>query len=216
MSLFTFLNQLWHSGRVEVSAQQDALGLDEAKIRRYLRGLNQLQSPDLPFAPPLLNEDAALWSAVKLYRAAQFLVYLEAKDDLIQTELAQPCPVSVDPATLAYSVDLNFRFLGDLLFLAQKNKGRTALVTALQTLAAQWPLSSVGVPGIATPDTIPFLSNPCLKQLYIDRIIAQRDLSRLTNNEVRDAVKAALGVYPELHPDLAKALEDTETDPPKE
>ncbi|MDF1661688.1 MAG: hypothetical protein P1V97_07940 [Planctomycetota bacterium] len=215
MSLFTFLNQLWHSGRVEVSADQDAIGSDESKIRRYLRGLSQQQGPDLPFSPPPLDEDAALWASIKLYRAAQFLVYLEAKDVLIQKELSKPYKGSTDPASLAYSVDLSFRFLGDLLFLAQKNKGREALVTALQKLATQWPLSSVGIPGLQIPPSLPFLKNPCLKQLYVDRIIAQSDLSRLTNNEVRDSVKAALGMYPEFSPELAKALEN-DTDPAKE
>lgn len=199
-----------------VSADQDALGSEEAKIRSYLRGLSQHQGPDLPFTAPLLNDDAALWAALKLYRAAQFLVYLEAKDELIRFELGQACHVSADPASLAYSVDLSFRFLGDLLFLAQKNKGREALVTALQKLAAAWPLSAVGIPGLESPRQIPFLGNACLKQLYVDRIIAQGDLPRLTNKEVRDSVKAALGVYPELSPELAIALEKYDNDPAKE
>lgn len=206
MSLFNFLYQLWNGGRVEVSAHEDALGSEESKVRRALRDLCLEQEPDLPFKCPPLNEDAALWAALKLYRGAQFLVFLDADEALIRSELGEACPNNDNPASLAYSVDLCFHFLGDLLFLAQKNKERPFLVDALRSLAARWPLSSVGIPDTAPSSPPDFLENPCLKQVYVDRIIARSDVSRLSLPQVRDAVKAALGMYPELCPGLALAL----------
>lgn len=216
MSLFNFLYQLWNSGRVEVSAHKDALGSEERKVRTFLRGLSQEREPDLPFKAPPLNDDAALWAALKLYRGAQFMVFLDADEALIRSELGEACPSHDSPTSLAYSVDLSFQFLGDLLFLAQKNKDRPFLVDALRTLAARWPLSSVGIPDTAPSSALEFLENPCLKQLYVDRIIARSDASRLTSPKVRDAVKAALGMYPELCPGLALALNLDPKHPSKE
>jgi hypothetical protein len=77
-------------------------------------------------------------------------------------------------------------------------------------LAMGWPLSSVGVPGLASVelDVPMFWDDLCLRQLYVDRVIARGDTSRLNRPEVRLAVMAALGAEGERVPAIARALRE--------
>jgi hypothetical protein len=48
--------------------------------------------------------------------------------------------------------------------------------------------------------------------MYVDRIIARGDRSRLRNAEVRQAVAAAIGLHEELAPEISSALRTQEND----
>ena len=48
-----------------------------------------------------------------------------------------------------------------------------------------------------------------LKQLYVDRIISRRDLARLEQDWVREAVREAIGLYDELWPAVMRSTETT-------
>ena len=50
------------------------------------------------------------------------------------------------------------------------------------------------------------LEHPSLRTLYIDRIMARKDFSRLSDPRVRELVTAAIGLHEELAPDLLAAV----------
>jgi hypothetical protein len=50
--------------------------------------------------------------------------------------------------------------------------------------------------------------HPCLRRLYVDRIIAGRDVARLSDQRVRAAAIEAVGLHDELCPEIAAALGD--------
>ena len=52
----------------------------------------------------------------------------------------------------------------------------------------------------------PWARDPCLLGLYVDRVIARGDASRLSNPQVREAVQQAVGLFPELAPKMAAAV----------
>ena len=120
--------------------------------------------------------------------------------------LSQPCPGPIDPATI-YSVDLTLRWLPDLLTLARAAATRDVLVDELLRLAREWPLSSVGIKDLPGSEPGAIVEHPSLLQLYVDRIIARRDKSRLGHPAVDRGVRTALGMFPELCPELAEVLE---------
>lgn len=162
----------------------------------------------LPATPPQTDLGVALWAARQLYGAAFGFAHRETPAEEIARWLGQPSPQpsAGDPDLGA---DLVFVFAPDLLRLAAATATADPLVTALTDLLRAWPLSSVGVPN-ASPDpaaTPRFWSERSLRLLYIDRIIAQRDLVRLANPEVREAVAAVLGAHPELAPEVAAAID---------
>jgi hypothetical protein len=110
---------------------------------------------------------------------------------------------------VCYSTDLALRVLPQLLALARGVALDDPLVIGLNTLAHDWPLSSVGVPEVTNVDESPFIDHPTLRRLYADRIIERRDVSRLTDPRVVAAVREALGAHAaDLAPTLFPAISE--------
>lgn len=169
----------------------------------------------LPGEPPQPSPEAVDWSAACLYRAAQFLVYRHLPKELMEQELSAACPASMSPE-VCYSVDLTFRFLPDLGRLVRAAAQADPLVDRLQAWAGDWPLSSVGFAGVTPVSLDGFIEHPALRTLYVDRILATRDVGRLSDVRVSQAVQAALGGFPELAAEVSSALAKREATAPLE
>ena len=213
VSVTDFVSSLLETGRVRVpppgqSAATPLKGLEPAvaELERSIR-------PDLAFDPPALSPAAAGWALSTVYRGCQALVYREMEAAAVHEALSRPCPDNPS-AAVCYSVDLSFRYLPDLLSLARGIAPADPLVAGLIALARAWPLSSVGVPGVAGPyDLRPFIAHPSLRQLYVDRIIERADSSRLVDPTVVELVREALGGFADLAPKLHAALQHQGTPP---
>jgi hypothetical protein len=160
----------------------------------------------LPGTPPALCLPAARYGATMLYQVCRFLVHrdlgAEAMECAFRDPLRErPCP------SVHYSVDLSLRFLPDVERLTREKAPDDPMLAEVTKLANQWPLSSVGIPGLADVVVDTFVTDPCLRRLYVDRIIDSADVSRLRDNRIRDDVAAALGAHPELAPPIAQALD---------
>jgi hypothetical protein len=108
-------------------------------------------------------------------------------------------------------VDLAFQFLPELISLARGIAEQDPLVEGLRTLAAAWPLSSVGVRDLPDYlDVTPFIDEPCLRRLYADRIVERKDLLRLNHPAAREAVREALGEHRYLAKEVAAVAFETE------
>jgi MoxR-vWA-beta-propeller ternary system domain bpX4 len=206
MNVIDFVNPLLETGRVRVPPPGETASPPLQDLHAAVAELDQWGRAELAFDPPSLSQTAAGWALTIVYRACQALVYREMEATAVHEILARPCPEKPSPA-VCYSADLSFRHLSDLLSLAKGIAPDDPLVAGLTTLARQWPLSSVGIPGIEGPlDLRPFIGDPSLRQLYVDRIIDRADTSRLSDASVREGVREALGDFPDLAPGLAPAL----------
>lgn len=213
MSAIPFVHSLLEAGRVHVPMRVEPPEDLEAAVAE----LDRAARPHMPFEAPALSPAAAGWALTVLYRGCQSLVYREIDAGAVRDALSRPCPREPSPE-VCYSVDLSFRYLPDLLALARGIARDDPLVLGLMELARRWPLSSVGVAGVAdasdgdgeiagVSDLSAFVHHPSLRQLYVDRVIEKEDVARLGHPIVRDAVREALGALPELSPKLAAALE---------
>lgn len=198
MAVRSFLESLLDSGRVRVGDTDESLDAGE-EIKDILESLDERARLEMPGTAPPLTLEAAAWAARLFYRACQFLVCRAVEPTLIQRTLSEPCPVPCSPGVI-YSVDLVFRYLPDLLILARAVSTDDPLVTALVALAGQWPLSSVGIKGVAPGDIEPIAGHPSLWQLYVDRVLERGDMGRLSDARVRTAAAVALGLHRELCP----------------
>ena len=197
MTLGAFLSRLSADG-VAVVAPEENLTPDEAWIA-VVREWDAVQRNELAFTAPELSLAAAEWAAVRFYRGCQALICREVSPQDLRRFFAEPCPEPASAATV-YSVDLIFRFLPDLVKLAQQVERGDPLVVELLQLARMWPLSSVGLAEVGEVEAAPILAHPSLRQLYTDRILAANDLARLRDPAVRRAVQSSLGLFPELAP----------------
>jgi hypothetical protein len=200
-----FFDMLFSEGRVRLASDQPPRPPDvEAAADDVLRFERQYRL-NLAGTPPAPSRGAVCWGAACLYRAAQFLVYRDLGPALLKRDLSSPCPEQAKPE-VCYGVDLCFRFLPDLIRLARAAAQSDPLVEQLMAWSGQWPLSSVGVSGVTCGAIDGFIADESLRLLYVDRIIATKDTSRLADERVREAVRAALGAFPELSSEIAAAL----------
>lgn len=212
MTLPAVLNALLNEGRIRVDPVFDRHGNlrieDAAELNAAAAVLESFETEyrqELAFAPPPLSRPALVWSAQIVYRACSLLTFREFNAEQVQTALAVPCP-RTPTFDVVYSVDLTLRFLPDLLRLARAASQDDPLVKILMDLAEQWPLSSVGIPAVTVRGPLTFLDHPCLRQLYLDRILVEQDESRLSDPGTRDAVQTATGLHSHLAPKLAAKL----------
>ncbi|MDB6112406.1 MAG: hypothetical protein JWR69_4156 [Pedosphaera sp.] len=204
MSLSHFLAALIESGRVTISLAftEEA----DAEAGAVLQEMDRITRLNLAGKAPEFRPEAALWAARLLHHGCQFLAGRDVELAVISQVLQAPCPAPHSPAT-DYSADLTLQYLPDLIHTVRQVATGDPLLQELLGVAREWPLSSVGVAGLEKLDVRNFISDPALRQLYVDRILAREDASRLDGLPVDQAVREALGAFPELCRALATPLQ---------
>jgi hypothetical protein len=206
MSLPVFLNMLFDHGRIRVPICSPIPADELAEARRVLVEFESGYRLTLPGEPPEFLVETACWAAVVLYRACQCLVYREL--DVPQTLPSLKVQVS-GPRQPAhhYSSDVVLRFLPDAWRLSRDVARGDPLVQYLHELAGSWPLSSVGIADVNVLHLDEFAHDRSLLAVYTDRIVERQDRSRLAEPRVRAAIRTSIGMFPDLAPEMASALE---------
>ena len=209
MAYSEFLITLLEDGRVTVPEfsplADDDIAAGDAVIADYER----LYRLEMPGPAPRLIGTAGRWAGTHFFRACQFLVYRDISEEVLTKELSVPYREPATPG-VHYSVDLIFRFLPDLVRRAAAAAEHDPLVACLDRWASRWPLSAVGLAGADVAKIREFEENDCLMRLYADRVIATNDKTSLSHAGVREHVRAALGMFPELAEGLRGALAEYE------
>ena len=182
---------------------------DSAEFAAVLEQLDQTARMELAGTPPQLDPAAGIWALRQLYRSCQFLVHREVDPQEVAIALAEPCPSTGPSDSVCYSVDLAFSYLIDVISLARGIAPGDPLVHGLLGLARAWPLSSVGISDVGPIDISDFVNNSSLLQLYVDRIIQHKDISRLYDPRVAEGVGRSLGIYNSLASEVAAALKES-------
>jgi len=209
MSFSTFLTALFEHGRVTVAHPQEHVASDDIEqAGRLLEERAGAVTLEFPGLPPSLDVPAANWAGMMLYRGCQLAIYRELDAGAIDELLALPCPDAA-PASRHFSADLAFVFLPDLIRQAVRAAADDPLVTRLSALAAQWPLSSVGIAKVDPQHVDEIAAHPGLLQFYVDRILAKKDWPRLAHPAVKAAAQASLGAFVAQWPEAAKLLQTT-------
>jgi hypothetical protein len=194
VQLVQFIQDIIQQGKVIVGGQVIPFtNEDIQQAREFLHEQHDRQALDLTGVVPAFHPEAAVWAAHFLYRAVQLVMLRDLGEEAVNG-LLTPFHGPVSPETIL-SVDINFHYLPNLLGLAKGLAPEDVLVKRLQEAAAQWPFSSVGMKVEGAMDIEVIMSNTCLRNAYIDRIIAARDGKRCDNILVNEHIKEALGDY---------------------
>ncbi len=215
--ILRFLSSLKESGRAELAMPGSeilttirACGRDPgelAALDRMLRDWHELALQDLPGPPLDYHGDAAIWGALRLFRAACFLSFREIEPEEIAFGLpGLPMPDLLNPAA-HFSVDLCMRHWPALFRMARALAGEDPLIEAMMKTIAQLPLAAVGIP-IPMPEESPVFDHPGLCQILAERACLQRDHRLLSHPRVRALTISKLGIYRnELLPNLLPSPE---------
>jgi hypothetical protein len=198
-----FLKSLAEEGRAVVSGRPLENHYENALAA--LVQVDEFARAELGLDTPPLSSEAALWAARLFYHLCQFTVCRDIGEEQIKAQCGIPCPVERGPAA-DWSADLTLRHLPKVFQFVRHLSSADPLVQELKLIAAVWPLSSVGIPGLENLRPDSFIGHPTLRRLYADRIIATGDVSRLGNVSVDDLLRADLGVHRDLAPTLAEKL----------
>jgi hypothetical protein len=204
VTLSEFLRCLFKDGRVRVVRPAEISAKERSAAGAVLAAFEREQRRELPGVAPPLCLPAAQWAAGMLYRACQFVAFRDADEEVIARALTAGCPDG-DPSPVHYSVDLTFQYLPDLSRLARSTAEQDPLLAYIARWAVDWPLSSVGMAGVAPVKIDVWAADRCLLALYVDRVIARGDTSRLSDRRVREGVQQAVGLFSELSPKMAAA-----------
>jgi hypothetical protein len=203
------LQALADEGRAGVCARPS--DIDDSDAVPLLERLDACARDELALELPAFSAGAALWGARLFHQLCRFVVCREIAEDQINATCAVPCPAPRGPET-DWSVDLTLRHLPKLFQLARHLSNADPLVGQMKQIAAAWPLSSVGIPGLEGLRLDSFIADAALRRLYADRIIASADTSRLGEPEVDDLLRADLGLHRDLAPVIAGKLFTTTHD----
>ncbi|HTV40089.1 MAG TPA: hypothetical protein VMF08_05920 [Candidatus Sulfotelmatobacter sp.] len=204
-----FLHSLVNEGRAAVSLQPS--NIDDADAIPLLQQLDGLARDELALELPPYSPEVALWAARLFCSLSRFVVCRDISEEQIKSTCKAACPEPRGPQT-DWSADLTLRHLPNLFRLAHHLSNADPLVGEMKKIAADWPLSSVGIDGLENPRIDSFVEHPGLRRLYADRIIAAGDVSRLADSRAGDLVKADLGVHHELAPAIAAKIFETTHD----
>jgi hypothetical protein len=210
MELAPFINSLLYQGSVTVKSDPAIANYtDRAEVINILETYYREDILDMPANAPAFNPDAAVWAAHYLYQAVMLTVTREAGEELIHQRLVDfPNEKTI---AIIYSADLVLRQLPHLFELAKGLAPADILVKKIRQMAAQWPLSSVGIELEETPNDDIILANSFLRQLYIDRIIQLKDKKRIQGPSIKKAILETTGDYTAiLWPDLITELKPTD------
>ncbi len=190
---FDTIQLLRHQEELVLYTQHVAIdGVEHEYIGQFLKEEYQQESENYPHTPPAFDTDASIWGARIVYNAAQLLLNRNQPE----SEFAQLLPEfeGQQNASTWLSADLCLRFLPGILQIAKAIDPDDTLATHLRTLLQRWHFSGLGDVAIKPPFELELMvGHPCLKQLYVDRILqsGRSDLADLPL--LRDAIQTAAG-----------------------
>lgn len=192
VNLTHFITGLLEHGKVVT--EKDLFPFDENDCREAEAKLLRFYERDrynMPATVPAFDPEAARWAATYLYRTIQFMMMRDLGPELLEEHL-QEYDKPLD-ATVMYSADLMLRFLPDVYKLARGLSPDDPLVMRMKTTAALFPLSSVSIEIPDDTDLRVVMNHESLRLAYTDRIIRHKNYQRVCTDELREAVKTALG-----------------------
>lgn len=167
---------------------------DQKEALSFLQQEYQRESLNYPYTPPPFNEQAASWAATTLYTAAQLMLNREHQEADLSL-LLPDYTNNPDPSELL-SADLCLRFLPDILQQLKLIDRDDALISILEQKLITWHFSGVNyILAIEKIDFQHIQDNPCLHQLYADRIILNKKIRLAKHPAFESRIAANLGMY---------------------
>lgn len=165
---------------------------EEDEVSSFLRQLYYQESLEYPYTSPLYDEEAGLWAAKYLYLAAQLLLYRKKAI----SDLNFPIYTKEKKAGGILSADISLRYIPDIIIKLRLIDVEDDLIPVLENLLAEWHYSGIKYPmDISQLDFKPIMENDCLRQLYVDRVLAEKNKTLSELPILNPYIKASIGIF---------------------
>ncbi len=167
---------------------------EKEAVTRLLQQEYEREAIGYPYTPPAFNGSAALWAAETVYTAAQLILYREHKPGDLGSLFA---PYNGETGAAAIlSADLCLRFLPELHTRLKLIDPEDQLLKLLEQILATWHYSGIAlVQPVEQLDNSILLADPCLRQLYVNRIITCKRTPLAQHAAWKDQVQGNLGIF---------------------
>ncbi len=173
----------WLSQRVTAS---------DPELIELLRDAHAEQSFDFPGAAPEFDSDAALWGLQTLYLLCASIAFRELQVAEIKSLLRSEMP-NAETAEAHFSADLCLHYLCDTYKLISRIADGDPILSVIDELGLQAPLSSVGLILSSEPSMAVIESHPGLSQLHTERVLEHSDFARAALPSVASQIQTLLG-----------------------
>lgn len=193
-----FIETLYHLRTIEqIILYNKTMEISDAEARdavSFLESEYEREALNYPFEIPKFNANAALWGSKIVYFSAQLLLYRENK----VTELSAFLPnyAGVIDASAIVSADISLRFLPQIRDELKRIDSEDAILPILEHHLKQFHFSAIGFDvDTENLEYQTIFSNDCLKQLFLDRVVARKDYKLAENPEINKLLLANFGDY---------------------
>ncbi|QEG39811.1 hypothetical protein [Roseimaritima ulvae] len=200
LPLAEFAQRLLHDGHAAVPALPAILepaAEDQQQATAILCEAERVLRAAAPDTPPALNAAAALW-ALRVFAWAGYTALDRNQERTTLPDELSPSQPDATHLDSHWSVDVVFRFLPELCRRAERIAPEDKLHATLQTLAAQWPMSSVGMPIDWSVESLQMvMADDSLCRILVDRVTARADKRMAADETVQKTLRDDAGAYAE-------------------
>jgi len=169
----------------------------EQPVIKLLASTYMEESQGYPFQAPPFNEAAAIWSSKIVFYTAQLILYREHDANTL-TEIITPFQQEKTTSAIT-TADLSLRFIPSLLGYLEKINVEDELIPLLKEILKDWHYSGLlSNLNLEEPQFTTAYDDPCLLQLYVDRVIEQKQKKIGQLDQLKPLVMSALGNYEQL------------------
>lgn len=193
-----FLETIYHLRTIEqVILYNKLLAItvtEEKEVVDFLETEYEREALNYPFEAPVFNAKASIWASKIVYFSAQLLLYREHKEAELNSLL--PDFDGIIDASALLSADLCLRFLPQIVLEIDKIDPEDVVLNLLNKKLETFHYSAIGFELPAENLRLDgIFENPCLKQLYLDRIVEKKAHKLTLLPQINESLKANFGDY---------------------
>jgi len=168
--------------------------IQEQLVVKLLEMKYGMVSGNYPHTPPAFDEHAALWSSKILFHAAQLVMYRQHDAESLSNYFPQFPYAKTASAIL--TADLSLRFVPGILSYLEQIDVEDELIPILKKLLKEWHYSGLlSQVDLGTPEFSETYDHQCLLQLYVDRVIEQKQKKIGQLDKIKPHVLSVLGTF---------------------
>ncbi len=191
------IHHLRTSGQFVLYTNKPKISTSELNdVGDFLEQKYENESLNYPFDAPPFDKEAATWAAKTIYYAAQFLAHRGEEPKNLH-QFFGDFKGELTPSVLI-SADVSLRFLPFIIKELEYIDFDDWLVKLLKTQLEKFPYTTIGHDldiELKEEKLAKLFQNDCFRTLYIDRVIAQKDISLTAHKIIHENVAIHLGEH---------------------